>query len=144
MSVKKNKLPLSLSFNFDLLGIVAAAPPHTMAWWCNKCWGVHLTRQPDLQLAFVKGHDLALDYFLFEAEHAIFRLLKNKAIENDSGKPNWLLPECKQYDFIVKASGTESFFAVPQAIQLLRQAPVVTYVAAIEVQTLKSKDNLIF
>jgi hypothetical protein len=60
------------------------------------------------------------------------------------GKPYYLLPELKNFDFMLMISDESNTIAVEEVLEKLRQLPDLYYVMQADLSHLDSKENLIF
>ncbi|MCH8317984.1 MAG: IPExxxVDY family protein [Bacteroidetes bacterium] len=61
-------------------------------------------------------------------------------------KNPWLLPEAKQYDYIIRLKGIlrEHLGSGDRILNAIRTLPIVQYISKLNVESLRSKENLIF
>jgi hypothetical protein len=52
--MKKKRLEMEYSFDFELIGIISSAKGYKLAWEVNHILGSRLTRQPDLTVMLNK------------------------------------------------------------------------------------------
>jgi hypothetical protein len=142
--MKASKLVVDHDYNFDVLALISSEKDYKLAWSLNKLLNIHLCKAEDLCLDFVKDSKIMITNFIFEKEYSSLRLLKNKSNEfNNISKP-FLLPELKEYDYIIRIEGERTFLDVDIIIQKLKSLPAIQYLKRIEIHKLKSKENLIF
>lgn len=137
--MKKNRLEIEYSYDFELLGLTTSAKSYKLAWEINRVLQIHLVRKPDLTIQLRSG---ALTYSVYEHEGPVttIRLFRNRANETES--KNLLVPEYPHGDFILMIQGEE-----PGSNRLreeLRNIPSIELVAFIPLDALKSKDYFIF
>jgi len=137
------KLIVAYDFDFDLIGIVSPVKEYKLAWLINKMLGIRLVRQPDLSISFI-NNNLVISNFKAGTERCIYRLLKNQSVGEVMGNPNYLLPELKNFDFILMISDESNTIAVEDVLEKLRQLPELYYVMQADLSNLDSKENLIF
>lgn len=142
--MKSTKLIFEYEYDFDVLAIISSVKDYKMAWAINKCLNLSLCKTDDLCLDFVKEGRLLISNFTFETEYATFRLLKNRSYELSKTNKQYLIPELKDYDYLIKISGESVSLSASNVMEKLKDLSVIEYIKQIEVQTLKSKENLIF
>src|SRR5436190_16147971 len=103
--MKNIKLVVEYEYDFDVLAIISSVKDYKMAWAINKLLDINLCKTEDISLDFVRDDRLLLSNFIFETEYTTFRLLKNKSYEVGRSSKNYLLPELKDYDYLIKISG---------------------------------------
>lgn len=113
--------------------------PHRLAWFINKFNPFSFVRTDDYQLEINdKPCEFAQFVFVHEENHTTYTLLANK------DESSYLLPEVKNYDYLMVISGATDFFEEQALKEVFKQIPVVQIVYAIETEKLKSKSNLIY
>lgn len=142
--MKKNKLVVDYEYNFDLLGIISDAREYKIAWLINKILEIKLVKEKDLKIEFLGNQNIIISNYLFKTEHSIFRLLKNKSYGGGSGSPLFLLPELKDFDYLVIMEGFEDTFNIFEVVKRLRSINEVQYLQKVSISDLKFKENLIF
>ena len=142
--MKKNKLVVSYEYDFELLGITSSVKEYKLAWAINNSFNFKLKKNEDLVIDFNGGKKIIISNYIFKTQHSSFRLFKNKSFDSASDSPNYLIPELKNFDFVISINGFEDTYLVEEFIQKLRAIAEVMYVQKIDIMGLKSKDNLIF
>jgi hypothetical protein len=141
--MKKTKLILSYEFEFFLVGLTASVKEHKLAWALNNRLQLNLSRQADLTLDTNNGK-ITLLHYLFETEHCIFRLLKNKSIHEGGDAKAYLASEISHFDYFFLMEGTHGHWEGNHLAAALKEVPHVQLAALIEVDKLKSKENFLF
>jgi len=142
--MKSTKLIFEYDYDFDVLAIISSVKDYKIAWAINRCLQINLCKEEDVCLDFVKEGRLLVTNFIFETEYATFRLLKNKSNELNRTSKNYLIPELKDYDYLIKISGESISLNASGILDKLKGLPLIEYIKQIDVQNLKSKENLIF
>jgi len=142
--MKKQKLIADFDYNFKLFGITSSVAEHKIAWEINQSLFINLVKKADIKIKFLNNQNLIISNFLFEREESNLRLLKNKAVDVESGNPLYLLPEVKQFDYIIIITGFEQTFEPEKVISKLNKIDVIQYIINLDVDKLKSKENLVF
>jgi len=140
--MKKKRLEMEYSFDFELIGIISSAKGYKLAWEVNHILGSRLARQPDLTVLLNKKAYASYMYYTFENEVNVLKLFRNKPNEAEQIK-NLLVPESPHYDFILLTQG-EAHMASNRLQELLKNIPSIELTAFIPLAALKSKDNFIF
>ncbi len=140
--MKKSKLEIAYSFDFELLGIISVAKGYKLAWEINQCLSINLVKQPDLVVGFKKGEEKNFPFYAHETPLNRLKLFKNKPSDNEPGK-YFLIPEFPHFDFIILAAMEEQY-AHQRLLELIKSIPAVQLVAAIPLEGLRSKSNFIF
>src|SRR5690606_41298212 len=103
-----------------------------------------LIKSPDLMLEIGDDKNIVISNFIFETEHSIFRLFKNKSCNKSFDGQGYLVSELKNFDFLILINGFEDSFSVDDFVSSLRTLTEIQYLQKIDVLNLKSKENLIF
>jgi len=136
----KYLLAEDIDFNFYLLGISSHSHDYRLCWAINKSLDFQLERdEKEIVIRRANGELISFSlyhYFIEEFEVQI-ELISNKS-EN-----GYLVPELKQADYFLKI---EDHYpeSLSEIVEGLRKLPLVNMVFEIDVETLKSKQNLLF
>ncbi|MBA4144858.1 MAG: IPExxxVDY family protein [Cytophaga sp.] len=140
--MKKKKLEVDYSYDFDLLGISSSAKGYKLAWEINRLMNINLVKQKDLILYQKKDTEISFSCFCYESVPNKLMLFRNKPNENERAK-DFLVPEFPHMDYIFMTQGEE--YTLNKRLQeLLRNIPSIELVAFLPLAALKSKDNFIF
>jgi DNA polymerase III delta subunit len=139
--MKKKRLEIEYSYDFDLIGVISSAKGYKLAWDINSQLLTRLVKQPDLIVQFKNKAECSFSYFSFENEVNKLKLFRNKP--NDSEVKAFLLPEYPHFDYIILIQG-EDHGNSNRLQELLRNIASIELVAFIPLGALKSKDNFIF
>jgi hypothetical protein len=140
--MKKKRLEIEYSYDFDLLGIISSARGFKLAWDINKEVGIHLVKVADLTIQFRDKTTGSYTHFLSETPLSKIRLFRNKPGDMEVTK-NLLIPEYPHYDFVLMTQG-EGVLSNNRLQEYLRGITSVELVAFIPLDALKSKDYFIF
>ncbi|MFN5317602.1 MAG: IPExxxVDY family protein [Bacteroidia bacterium] len=149
-------------FDFKLIGISCQEPDFKLCWYLNNHLNLNLERTDDLTIPMEQDDKLAhysvfeykesvrsldgvqanwLPPYLSEAEEegTLYQLLSNR---NEWGN---LIPEQPTIDFFLLLRGSnEDEVHQKKKLQLIRQIKVVNAAFLMDINKLKSRDNLIF
>lgn len=142
--MKKRKLEAEFDYDFSLFGLISALKEYKLAWLLNNHLDVQLDKSKDIKIDFLKSQNLVISNYLYETEHSSFRLLKNKSMDQFEDNSAFLLPELNRFDYLVIVRGFEDTFTVQEIKNKLSAIPNIQYVQNFHIDTLKSKENLIF
>lgn len=131
-------------YDFDLYGLVSSGKDYTMAWWLNKLFELHLTRQKDLCFTLPGREQLFISNYEFITEHSVIRLLRNKGLGTNTLRKPYLLPDLKEYDYVLQIAGSLPKRYTQSLLNTLLHIPLVEYVKQFDPLSLKFKENLIF
>jgi len=142
--MKSNKLIVEYDYDFEVLALTSSVKAYKLAWFLNKTLNIKLCKSEDLYFDFIKEGSIVISNYIYQTEFSIFRLLKNKSCEHYNTTKPYLLPELKNYDYIIQLSGEIPMFPLDGVQDILKQIPSVEYVKRIDINGIKSKENLIF
>lgn len=140
--MKKKKLEIEYTYDFELLGIISSAKGYKLAWQINNALTIRLIKQKDLVIEHKKNGESSYSYFSYQTEVNVFKLFKNKPSESAQNNVP-LIPEFPHFDYILYVQGEEQLQG-NRLQELLRNIPSVELVAFIPLDPLKTKDNFIF
>lgn len=140
--MKKNKLLIDYEYDFTLLAVLAEVREYKLAWHINQQLHIRLVKEDDIRFQFLNQQNLIVSNYKFATEHTTFRLLKNKSVQD--GSSSCLLPELAQFDYLIMIQGVGDFFDNVDIVQALKQVPAIRYISNININQLKSRENLIF
>ena len=103
-----------------------------------------MIKNDDININFLNNKNLIISNFLFEKEESILRLLKNKSVGMPATSNLFLVPELKQFDYLLTIGGFEQTFKPENVVARLGQINVIHNVINLDVLKLKSKENLVF
>ncbi len=142
--MKKNKLIASFDFDFSLLAIVSQLKEYKLAWIINHELGINLVKQQDEIFHFLRDQDLCISNYLYQTEHSGIRLIFNCSKDGSMPSRQHLIPELKQFDFLMLVEGFEDTLVIQEIRDILKNINGIQLVNQIGVDQLKSRDNLIF
>jgi hypothetical protein len=142
MVVKKNKLIIDYDYDFDLIGLISPLKEYRIAWLMNQGLKIHLVKNEDIELEFI-DNNIFISNFNYSTGSSRLRLIRNKTIVGDN-QMIYLLPEMKEFDYLIMISGEGDSFQSDDLVNFLKIMEGVQYVTMVDVSKLKSKENLIF
>lgn len=142
--MKITRLRVDFDYDFHLFGLISPVKDYKLAWHLNKSLNLHFRREPDLQFEFLDKSKIYICNFIFEKEYSSFRLLKNKACEFYNTSKPYIVPELKEYDYLLVFKDEAEEIDSERVLGVLKEVPVVQYVKEIDLINLRSKENLIF
>jgi len=138
--MKRNRLEIEYSFDFELFGLTTSAKSYKLAWDLNQKLHIRLVRKADLVIQ-VRSRQLSYSVHADENQVNTVRLFRNKSNEMEQSK-HLLVPEYPHGDFILMVQGDE--LQGNRFREELRNIPSIELVAFIPLDTLKSKESFIF
>ena len=139
--IRKNKLEINYTYDFELLGIRTALKGYKLAWQLNKILNTRLVKQKDLEIHYKKGTG-EHEHFLHKTMLNEIHLFRNKPLEAEKSAPV-LVPEFPHFDFILMTRSEEKLSG-NRLQEYLRGIPSIEWLTLIPLSALKSKDHFIF
>ena len=140
--MKKAKLQIEPTFDFELLGIVSPIREYRMAWLVNQELELNLVKADDLELEFLNAEKLVIAQYFLSLPHGFIQLLKNKAL-NSSQQLAYLIPELKNLDYFLLVQDETEQLDLSNFMEKLSRNPLVQSIVRIDISKLKSKENLL-
>jgi hypothetical protein len=141
--MKTLRLDIDYAYDFEVFGVVSSSKEYKLAWALNNCLNIRLVKQSDLCLDFIQKGRLVISNYLHLTEGSTFRLFRNKSLDLSTLKKPFLVPDIKEYDYVVQVSGLLSDYR-QDILQRLHLVPLIQYVQHFDPNHLKFKENLIF
>jgi hypothetical protein len=142
--MKTNKLELDYDYDFEFIGMISSLKGHKLAWDLNKEMNILLKKEDDIKLSFLNDASIVIVSYKYTIKYSYFRLIKNKSTEFTNIASPFLLPELKEYDYFIQVGGEGRAFESEGVMLKLKNISGVEFTKYLEVENLKSKDNLIF
>jgi hypothetical protein len=142
--MKSFKLVVDFDYSFTAIALRSSLKEYKLAYAINKILDISLEKQDDIIFELSKQSRFSVSNFLFESECATFRLLKNKAYDFSEGVKPYLLPEKKEFDYLLHVDGEDVSYEKQQLLDILKKLPEVEFTESLDVDHLKSKNNLLF
>ncbi|WP_439881680.1 IPExxxVDY family protein [Pontibacter sp. MBLB2868] len=138
------RLDIEYDYTFNLFGLVSPVKEYKLAWALNRLFDMRLAKQQDLYYDLLGKDCLIISNYQYITDHSIIRLFKNKALGPSTLKKPFLLPDIKEYDYVLQISGEMQLLYPPSFISTLLATSLVQYIKQFDPLTLKFKENLIF
>ena len=142
--MKKTKLLIDYTYDFELIGLISSMREYKVAWGINKNLNINLTKERDLELLYAGNRKLLISNYSYALPHGEIRLFKNRAVEVINSDNYYLAPELPHFDFIFMVDDPTKNIEFAQLKKRLQEVENIEYVAEIDIQQLKSKDNFLF
>jgi hypothetical protein len=140
--MKKAKLLVEPTFDFELLGLVSPIREYRMAWLINQEMDLNLVKAEDLELEFLNSPKLEISQYFLSLPHGFIQLLKNKAL-NSSQQLAFLIPELKNLDYFLLVQDETEQVQLSTFIDQLSKNSLIQSIVRIDISKLKSKENLL-
>lgn len=140
--MKRNKLVVEHLYEFELLGFVAPVKDYKMAWIINNALDLKLAKTDDYELEFISGTRLCISQYKSEKENGFIQLLKNKSFGLDTNSL-YLIPELKIIDYFLLIQDFTSEVDINDYIERLSGNGLIQNVVKLDIDKIKSKENLL-
>lgn len=139
--MQKKILKADLHFDFQLLGISSGLPDFQLAWHINQQLNIQLKRVEDHRIEFQNSQFLRTSALQYSTEHVNIKLIKNKVEESESFA--FVIPEAKNIDYFLLIQDDTGDLEILNVKNTLSKIKNVILVQEMDLQRLKSIDNLI-
>jgi len=137
--MKKRRLEVEFTYDFELIGLISSARGYKLAWQLNQSLNINLVRKEDLKMT-TKEAEFFFTFFEHQSSLNTVKLFRNRANEGDL----FLVPDHSHLDYILYTKGDEDVSS-KRLQEVLRNIPSIELVAFLPLAALKkSKDNFIF
>lgn len=140
--MKKARLLVEPTYDFELLGLVSPIREYRMAWLINQEMDLNLVKVDDLELEFLNAPKLEIAQYFLSLPHGFIQLLKNKAL-NSSQQLAFLIPELKNLDYFLLVQDETEQMQLSSFIEQLSKNSLIQSIVRIDISKLKSKENLL-
>ncbi|WP_424963759.1 IPExxxVDY family protein [Ekhidna sp.] len=142
--MKKNKLDGGYAIDFELFGLVCNKKEYKLAWHLNEVMGISLTKQDDIKIEYADNTSILISNYLYETDYLVMELLQNKLIGSGNLSKQLLMPELKQFDYLLKFKDDTEELTSENVNAIIKEIPIVEYAMRLNFETLKSKENLLY
>ena len=142
--MKRNKLDGSYSIDFELFGLVCNKKEYRLAWYINEKMNISLKKKDDVRIEYTDNTAILISNFKYETEFLMIELLKNKLVAGGKLKNQYLIPELKQFDYLVKFKDLTDELTTENVNVIFKQIPIIEYSMRLNFDSLKSKENLLY
>ena len=140
--MKKAKLLIEHTYDFELLGLVSPVKDYKMAWLINRDLDLNLIKSDDLLLEFMTLPSLKISQYFLSLPHGFVQLLRNKAL-NSTNQVSYLIPELKSMDYFLLVQDETFQISINTFANQLAENRYIQNVMKLDVSKLKSKENLL-
>jgi hypothetical protein len=140
--MKKTKLFVEPTFDFELLGLVSPVKDYKMAWLINRDLNLALVKSEDVKIEFVSSPRLEISQYFLSLPHGYIQLLKNKAL-NTTQQLAYLIPELRNLDYFLLVQDQTQQTSIATFVDHLTRNPFIQSVVRLDISKIKSKENLL-
>lgn len=141
MAKTKLTLEVEYEYDFELIGISCHIRDYKLCWIINKEFNFDFKREDDIEINIKKkGNSALYPKFSFcdEDNRIQYYLISNR------GSVDFLIPEQKKADYLFLIQGSVSETHIHDVVQNLKRLDAIQLAFRIDVDSLKSKQNLLF
>ncbi len=140
--MKKTKLLVEHTYDFDLLGLVSPIKDYKLAWLINQNLGIELVKDKELIIEFVSAANLTISQYFMALPYGFIQLLKNKSLHS-ADQVAYLIPELKYVDFFMIIQDETEQASSDTFMQNLKGIAHIQNIMKLDIQKIKSKENLL-
>jgi hypothetical protein len=144
MAKKIIKFDVEPDYDFELLALVSSVKEYTIAWHLNKVMEVDFYKTEDIEVPHLREPTKYISNLSFCTEYTTYRLVRNKMYSAQGDGSGFVLPEFKNFDYLLKIEGEACSEVANGLPEQLKYLPCVQYFERLKIHHLKSKDNLLF
>ena len=142
--MRKTKLTSDYTLDFELVGIVSSLKEYKLAWHLNQIGIFHLVKGEDIKIEFSGNREVRISNLFEETEFTTVHLLRNKLISTTTHPNHYLINELQQFDFLLKLKNQMVAGWADSVVSKIKETNQIDYVMKIDVENLKSFENLLF
>ncbi|MEP0987820.1 IPExxxVDY family protein [Ekhidna sp.] len=142
--MKKNKLDGGYSIDFELFGLVCNKKEYKLAWHLNQALDISLIKQEDIKIEYADHTSILISNYLYETDYLLFELLQNRLLGSGNQKNQLLMPELKQFDYLLKFRDQTDEVTSENVSAIIKDIPIIEYAMRLNFDVLKSKENLLY
>ena len=142
--MKKNKLESGYEADFELMGLVCNKKEYKLAWHLNQALNINLVKQEDIRIEFNDQSSILISNYRYQTEFLTIELLQNRLISKGNLKNQLLIPELKQFDYLLKFKDMTDELTSENVNVIIKEIPIIEYTLRLNFDTLKSKENLLY
>ena len=142
--MKKNKLDGGYSIDFELFGLVCNKKEYKLAWHLNNAMDISLVKQDDIKIEYADNTSILISNYLYQTDYLMIELLQNKLVGSGSIVKQLLMPELKQFDYLLKFKDETDELTSENVNAIIKEIPIIEYAVRLNFETLKSKENLLY
>lgn len=142
--MKKNKLDGGYAIDFELFGLVCNKKEYKLAWYLNQALDITLVKQADIKIEYADSTSILISNYTYETDFIAIELLQNKLVGSGNIKTKLLMPELKQFDFLLKFKDQTDELTSENVSAIIKDVSIVEYAMRLKFDSLKSKENLLY
>ena len=126
------------------MGIVAPMRAYKMVWYINQTLRIDFAKNKECTVHPFGREPIDISYYTYEAPYGNYRFIENRAVKSPKGESHYLIPELKEFDFLLYVQGEMHKDYFDRLKGGLEQLSIVHYFKIFDVDRIKAKENLIF
>lgn len=142
--MKLKRLDIEYEFDFVLFGLISSAKGFKLTWTINQALNINLVKRlAELEFQLKDDRSYRIDSYEFDTQTAKYLLFKNKLTDQNGNDAGPLLHELAKIDYFLRLDG-ETYPNTPdKVLKELKKISIVEYCMQINIDKLKSKENLL-
>lgn len=140
--MKRARLLVEHTYDFELLGLVSPVKDYKMAWLINRELDLDLVKWEDLELEFMTVPSLKISQYFLSLPYGFVQLLRNKSLDTRN-QVSYLVPELKTMDYFLLVQDETFQISINTFANRLAKNRYIQNVMKLDVTKLKSKENLL-
>ena len=103
---------------------------------------MHFTKAPDISLDMNNDFEMIISNYICKSDQHTYTLLRNRLVISSS-ENYFLLPELNQFDYFLKLEFKIDHFDLEVLVNNLRVIDKIDYLARLDINKIKSKENVL-
>ncbi|MEQ9468373.1 MAG: IPExxxVDY family protein [Ekhidna sp.] len=142
--MKKNRLDEGYAIDFELFGLVCNKKEYKLAWYLNQALKISLVKQDEIKIEYADNTSILISNYRYETEYLTIELLQNRLVGGRSGQNQLLMPELKQFDYLLKFKDDTDGLTSENVNAIIKEITIIEYAVRLNFDNLKSKENLLY
>lgn len=130
--------------DFNIIGMVSSMKEHKMGWHLNQIDLFHLVKVEDIKIEFAKSKIIRISNLAAETDFSAVHLLRNRLSGGGLNGNQYLLPEIKEFDYLLRIKNIIDDNWSASILEKIKSAKISDYAVLIDVEKIRTKENLIF
>ncbi len=141
--MKLKRLQVEYEFDFNLFGLISSAKGFKLAWSINQLMSIELVNIDDIELTLRDSSKRRIITYQYETQNSKYTLFHNRTKDLSGVDSGHILPEMNKIDFLLRIDGDIYPSNPGDILQKIRSLNTVEYAMRIDVNKLKTKENLL-
>lgn len=141
---QKNIWDENYVLDFELIGIVCPMKEYKVGWNLNQLEIFHLVKEDDVKIEFANKKIVRISNLADETDFSSVHLLRNKLLVSSVQGNQYLLPDIKQFDYLLKIKNIIDSNWAKYILEEIKNCKAINYAVNIDIEKIRAKENLIF